>query len=347
MFSKPFAAGILLALACVTAAGGGAYLAVRQNPSTGTVQSAPAAEPVQAASPGPAVHETEAEVSAPAAVPPRVETPRAVKQVRQADHASGSRRVARASAASARESTTKTSESSGTPSSASSATSIPPARARTERTLPAATEPDRAPSSRTDSTLPPVAAEPARVEPPPPPAPIFDEMVVPAAAVMGLQVQTAVSSERARVEDRVEARVTRDVAVEGRIAVPAGTRIVGSVTLVERGGKVKEQARLGVRFHTLVLADGTELPIRTETVLREGESPSGESTRKIGGAAAGGAILGAIIGGKKGAIIGGATGAAGGTAAVMTGGRHAATLPVGAVLTVRLSSPLTVAVERK
>ena len=164
---------------------------------------------------------------------------------------------------------------------------------------------------------------------------------------MGLQIQTPVSSERARVEDRVEARVTRDVSVEGRTAIPSGARVVGSVTLVERGGKVKERARLGVRFHTLVLADGTELPLRTETVLREGESPSGDSSRKIGGAAAGGAILGAIIGGKKGAIIGGATGAAGGTAAVMAGDRSAATLPEGAVLTVRLSSPLTVAVERQ
>jgi hypothetical protein len=164
---------------------------------------------------------------------------------------------------------------------------------------------------------------------------------------MGLQIETPVSSERARVEDRVEARVTRSLAVDGRTAIPAGTRVVGSVTLVERGGKVKERARLGVRFHTLVLADGTELPIRTEAIFRDGESPAGESTRKIGGAAVGGAILGAIMGGKKGAVVGGATGAAGGTAVVMAGDRNAATLPVGAVVTVRLSAPLTVAVEKR
>jgi hypothetical protein len=164
---------------------------------------------------------------------------------------------------------------------------------------------------------------------------------------MGLQVQTAVSSERARIEDRVDARVTRDVSVDGRTAIPAGTRVLGSVTLVERGGKIKERARLGVRFHTLVLGDGTEVPIRTEAILREGDSPSGESSRKIGGAAVGGAILGAIIGGKKGAIVGGATGAGAGTAAVMAGDRNAATLPAGAVVTVRLSSPLTVEVERQ
>jgi hypothetical protein len=135
--------------------------------------------------------------------------------------------------------------------------------------------------------------------------------------------------------------------VDGRAAIPAGARVIGSVTLVEQGGKLRERARLGVRFHTLVLGDGTELPIRSESILREGDSPAGESGRKIGGAAVGGAILGAILGGKKGAIVGGATGAAGGTAVVMAGDRNPATLPAGSVVTVRLSAPLAVTVERQ
>jgi len=40
--------------------------------------------------------------------------------------------------------------------------------------------------------------------------------------VIGLQLETSVNSETAQVEDRVEARVTRDVKVDGDIAVPAG-----------------------------------------------------------------------------------------------------------------------------
>jgi hypothetical protein len=119
------------------------------------------------------------------------------------------------------------------------------------------------------------------------------------------------------------------------------------VTLVERGGKLKDRARLGVRFHTLVLADGREMPLRTESILREGESPSNESARKIGGAAIGGAILGAIIGGGKGAVVGSAAGAAGGSAAVMAGDRNAATLPAGTIVTVRLAAPVTIEVEKR
>jgi type IV secretory pathway VirB10-like protein len=187
------------------------------------------------------------------------------------------------------------------------------------------------------------AAEP----PPAPPEPQFEELVVPASSVIGLRVETPLSSERSRVEDRVDARVTRDVTAGGRVAIPAGSRVIGAVSEVDRGGKMKGAARLGVRFHTLVLADGREVPLRTEAVFREGDSPGNESARKIGGAAIGGAILGAIIGGGKGAAIGGAAGAGAGSAAVMAGDRNAATLPAGTVVNVRLSGPATIEVERR
>jgi len=120
--------------------------------------------------------------------------------------------------------------------------------------------------------------------------------------------------------------------------------MLGSVTQVDRGGKMRERARLGIRFHTLVLADGARVPVLTETIFREGESPTGESAAKIGGGAVGGAILGAILGGGKGAAIGGSIGAASGTAAVLAGGRNAATLAAGSTVTVRLQSPTTVTV---
>ena len=181
---------------------------------------------------------------------------------------------------------------------------------------------------------------------PEPPRKLYDELVIPADSVIGLQVENAVTTERAKVEDQVRARVTRDVKVQERVAIPAGARAEGSVTLVERGGRLKDQARLGIRFHTIVLADGTRLPINTETIYREGESPARESAAKIGGAAVGGAVLGAIFGGKKGAIIGSTVGAAGGGAAVAASEPNAATLPQGSTVTVRMGSPATVTVER-
>ena len=339
MISRPVVLA-LLAAGCVTAASGGAYVAVRQNavdaatPSGVTEFAAPAPVPAtDPAQPAP-VAATDALVSpsAPAPEPPvDVETPRPASPKTAPPAAPRPRRPVE------RQTT--------------SAERRPPS---VEPAGPSA----QAPESATNGATPMPPVVPVRTDPLPEPVRLpeiapatpereFLELVVPSSSVIGLQMDTSLSSERARVEDRVEARVTRDVLVDGRVAIPAGSRLIGAVTMVERGGKIKERARLGVRFHTLVLADSLELPIQTESISREGEAPGRESSAKIGGAAVGGAILGAILGGGKGAMIGGATGAAGGTAAVMAGDRNAATLTAGTVLTVRLTEPVTVEVEKR
>jgi hypothetical protein len=208
--------------------------------------------------------------------------------------------------------------------------------------------PERAQPVRA-ATMPLEPAVRVEPEPPPalePPAPALVDLVVPADSVLGLQIESAVTSERARVEDEVLARVTRDVRVGDRVAIPAGSRAEGEVTLVERGGKLRERARLGIRFTSLVLADGTRVPLDTETIYREGDAPGGESAAKIGGGAIGGAIIGGILGGAKGAAIGGSIGAGAGSAAVIAGGRNPATLPAGTAVTVRITDEATVTVEK-
>lgn len=340
-----FLAFVLVVAACVGAAGTGAYLALRHNAAQATVAAAnpdggtPAS--VEAAPPAGTVNETEATVT-PAPAEPAVEPAPAPEPVAS--------KVAPAPPAPkpaprAQESRSRRPEATRTPA------STPVARAQRDA--------QGAPAVPRETPAPVVEAPPPVVQPhtpQPEPAPMpeppreperqFEERVVPSDSVIGLQIENNVSSETARVEDRVDARVTRDVRVAGQVAIPAGSRIQGAVTTVERGGKIRERARLGVRFHTLVLADGTRVPMQTETLFREGESPSGESAAKIGGAAVGGAIIGAILGGAKGAAIGGAAGAGGGTAAVMAGTRNSAELKAGQSVTVRLRSPVSVTVEK-
>ena len=171
------------------------------------------------------------------------------------------------------------------------------------------------------------------------------EVLLAADSVIGLQVDTYVSSDTAEVEDDVQARVTRDVVVADRVVIPAGTVVMGSVVLVEQAGRFRGASRLGVRFHTVVFDGGAEAPIVTETIFREGESSGRENAAKVGGGAIAGAILGAIFGGNRGAAIGGAAGAAGGTAAAAAGDAEPATLPTGATVTVRLSRPAAIAIE--
>jgi hypothetical protein len=341
----------LLAAGCITAAAGGAYVAGRQNATAPVpVAASPAAPPAQPATQP--VAETEAVVGAPATSQPAhapVAAPANDAPV-EGPRAAAPKDLPRSAAPAVRRAP------------ATSTVRRDPAATGAPRERGAAAPPVARPASPTapvaaqTATPPPVSAQPVEPEqeqprpaevPVAPRVPQFEEVVLPTSSVIGLEVDTPLSSERARVEDRVEARVTRDVMSGGRVAIPAGSRVIGAVTLVERGGKVKQAARLGVRFHTLVLADGNQVSLSTEPVYREGESPAADSARKIGGAAVGGAILGAIIGGGKGAMIGGATGAAGGSAVVMSGDRNAATLASGSVVTVRLSAPATIDVEKR
>jgi len=188
--------------------------------------------------------------------------------------------------------------------------------------------------------------------PPPPPAPApadlapIEQYVISADSVIGLEIDTPLSSETAQVEDPVEAHVTRDVKVGDKIAIPAGTRVRGTVVEVEQGGKFRARARLGIEFNTILMADGSELSIRTNTIYRDGPSPGEASSAKISASTVAGTILGAIFGGARGALIGGATGAAGGTAMVEAGGRQPATFPPGTPVTVQLRAPVIVTSEK-
>lgn len=326
MISRSLAIG-LLAAGCVTAAAGGSYFAVRQH----AAEAPPAPASATPAPPeAPAVDESEG-VVAPAPEPapaPPVDTVEPVPA--PVERTFPTRKApARRLAAPVRVSTEPVAEPE------------PPRAVPASASVATEARPEAPPLSEPLAAAPPVERVVDR-----PAEPVFEEILVPASSVIGLELETTVTTERARIEDRVDARVTRDVFAGGRLAIPAGSRVVGAVSLVERGGKVKERARLGVRFHTLVLANGRQVQLRTEPVYREGDSPAGESSRKIGGAAIGGAVLGAIIGGKKGAIAGATAGAAGGTAVVMAGDRNPATLPAGSVVTVKLAAPVSFEVER-
>ncbi len=328
-----------LATACIGAAGAGGYLATRHNVASMAAPEAAAASPTATSKP---VQETEASVST-AAKPDAAAS--------EASAAATSAALPTGAPASKRtEPVSQTRSTPPSPRQVASRQSAPPVL---DRSWPSGTpSPTPAPPASSTETQTPSttrADDHAQDTPhaPEPPAKTFQELVVAADSVVGLQTDTALSSERARIEDRVEARVVRDVRVGGEVAIPAGTRALGTVVVVDRGGKFKERARLGIRFQTLVMADGTRLPITTETIYRYGNPPANTSAAKIGGGAVVGAIIGGIIGGGKGAAIGATTGAGAGTASVATGDRDVAVFPAGAEVTARILSPVTVTVERE
>ncbi len=348
-FNKLVFAG--LSIGCLAAAAGGSYLAVRQNQSAGaysaegalgapTASGAPV-EPAAAATSEAAVTESEG-VIAPEPTAPAAPAPSAPAV---------SRRMQTISQAPATSSRASASRPATPPLSRRTPVPVEPPPVAVNTPAPSAS-PATSGGTMWEPRAPvepsvPEYREPEPPPPPPPPVPEYVDVTVPSDAVLGLQIERTVSSELARVEDKVDARVTRDVRVENRVAIPAGSTVRGSVTEVDKGGRIKGRARLAIRFHTIVLADGTELALKTDPVVREGASAGGESAAKVGGATIGGAILGAILGGGKGAAIGGAIGAGAGTAAAMSNDRNPATLSAGTTVTVRMQAPVTVTVQKE
>ena len=161
---------------------------------------------------------------------------------------------------------------------------------------------------------------------------------MPSGTELDVRLQAPLNSGTSQVEDRFEATTLVDVSVSGRVAVPAGSVVRGVITAVEPATRTNRTAKLTVSFDQ-VTVNGRAYPMRgTVTQAIEGEGIRGETGRIATGAGVG-AVIGGILGGFKGALLGVLVGGGGITAA--TEGKEVE-LPQGAVLRVRLDSPLQI-----
>jgi hypothetical protein len=171
------------------------------------------------------------------------------------------------------------------------------------------------------------------------------EVTIPAGTVLSVTLDTPVGSDTSRVEEAVHAHLARPVRLQGRTVLPAGSRVSGVVTDATRSAKVKGRAHVGMRFNSLTSqGDDQHYTIRTAAVGRTAAATKQKDAMTIGAPAAGGAIIGALVGGKKGALVGTAVGGGAGTAAVLSTRGKEVHLGKGAALTLRLTAPLTVRV---
>ena len=205
-------------------------------------------------------------------------------------------------------------------------------------------------STPADASGAPVAtvgrADASRPEAATPTPPVWHEVTIPAGTTLPIVLDTTVSSATSRVEEPVAAHLARAVTVGGLAVLPAGSRVSGVVTDATRSAKVKGRAHVAVRFDSLTPSgDDDRYEIRTTSVGRTAAATKKDDAVKIGAPAAGGAIIGAIAGGKKGALIGTAVGGGAGTGYVLSTRGKEVQLAKGAALTLKLSEPLTVRIK--
>lgn len=195
---------------------------------------------------------------------------------------------------------------------------------------------------------------------PAPPSEVKPDFVVEPGTRVPLALINSITSKHAAPGDRVYLETVFPILVQGKIVIPPGSYVMGTVTEVKRAGRVKGRGEIFLRFDSLTLPNGVTRDFRARVGALDGrateeldktegkiksEGNKGGDARSVGEAAAGGASIGAIagsVGGRPGfgVGIGAAAGAAAGLAGVLLTRGPEAVLAQGTTVEMVLDRPL-------
>jgi hypothetical protein len=152
------------------------------------------------------------------------------------------------------------------------------------------------------------------------------EVSVPAKTAIVVNLDQSVSSKDARTGQRIEGSIAQDIMVDGKVAVPKGSRVQLSVASVQASGRLSTPAKLYLKIDS-VDVKGHNYPAAAHWAGKTGESHAKRDAVAIGGGGGAGALIGGLVGGGKGALIGAAAGAGAGTVGAAATGKKDITFP--------------------
>lgn len=176
-----------------------------------------------------------------------------------------------------------------------------------------------------------------------------------------LSLINSVSTKHSAEGDRVYLETVFPILVEGRVVIPPGSYVAGTITQVKRPGRVKGRGELYLRFDSLTLPNGVTRDFRARVGSLDGRSSEeldrtegkiksegnkGGDARSVGEATAAGASVGVIAGSAAGragmgAGIGAAAGATAGLMGVLLSRGPDAVLARGTTLEMVLDRPIS------
>ncbi len=175
---------------------------------------------------------------------------------------------------------------------------------------------------------------------------------VPAGTALMVRLDTTLATFSTRVGDPFQGQVTQAIVVNGATLIPVGARVEGRVTKVSEPRRISGKPTIGILPEAVILPSGeryfldatlVDTNIKGADVNQEGQFKGlGHDRRdqlEVGGGAAGGMVIGGLIGGGPGVLIGGAVGATSTTVHWLAKHRSA-TLPAGTELTLELNRPM-------
>jgi len=164
--------------------------------------------------------------------------------------------------------------------------------------------PPRPPESNADLPRPALAKRPEPGLPP--------DITVPTGTRVLLALVGEVSTKHARDGDNVYLRTAAPVAADGRVVIPSGSDVRGTITHTKKAGHVTGKGELFIRFDSLILPNGVARDFHARPSGNEGKvegnGKAADGRTVIEGAGMG-ATIGAITRGLPGAAVGGAAGA--------------------------------------
>jgi hypothetical protein len=166
------------------------------------------------------------------------------------------------------------------------------------------------------------------------------DITVPTGTRVLLSLIAEVNTKHAKDGDRVYLRTASPVAVSGRVVIPRGSDVAGTITKAKAAGKVVGKGELYIRFDSLILPNGVSRDFKArppgEEGKVEGHGKSADGRTVIEGAGMG-ATVGAITRGLGGAAVGGVGGA---LAGVLLSRNQNVVLPAGTHLEMVLDRDL-------
>jgi len=191
-------------------------------------------------------------------------------------------------------------------------------------------------------------------------SPNADQFVVQTGTKIPLSMINSISTKSASDGDRVYLETVFPILVNGKVVIPPGSYVAGTVTESKRAGRVKGRGELWIRFDSLTLPNGVTRDFRarlgtldgtaSESLDKaegkiKGEGDKAGDLKTVGEAAGAGATLGSIAGAAAGrpglgAGIGAAAGATAGLMGVLLSRGPDAVLARGTTMEMVTDRPL-------
>ncbi len=184
----------------------------------------------------------------------------------------------------------------------------------------------------------PRAAPVAEQAPPPPPPP--PPIVISAGKTITVRMGSTLSSKTAQTGQTFTGTLANGIAVNGKVVVPAGSGVTGTVTEAKSAGRFKGEAILAIQL-TSINIKGVPHNVSTDEYVVTQKGKGKRTAVMVGGGAGGGALIGGIAGGGKGALIGGLIGAGAGTAGAAFTGNKELTIPAESAASFKMTSSIT------